>query len=65
MEQTTFSADDMILFAAIVEQGGLARAAERLHMPKATVSRRLANLEAALSQRLLLRTTRRLALTEY
>ena len=48
MEQTIFSADDMILFATIVEQGGLARAAERLHMPKATVSRRLANLEAAL-----------------
>jgi len=65
MEQTNFSADDMILFAAIVEQGGLARAAERLNMPKATVSRRLANLEAALGQRLLLRTTRRLALTEY
>lgn len=65
MKQTTFSADDMILFAAIVEQGGLARAAERLDMPKATVSRRLANLEAAIGQRLLLRTTHRLALTEY
>ncbi|MFA5371215.1 MAG: LysR family transcriptional regulator [Sideroxydans sp.] len=65
MEQKNFSADDMILFASIVEQGGLARAAEHLNMPKATVSRRLANLESALGQRLLLRTTRRLALTEY
>jgi DNA-binding transcriptional LysR family regulator len=65
MRQINFSADDMILFVAIIEQGGLARAAEQLNMPKATVSRRLANLEAALGQRLLLRTTRRLALTEY
>ncbi|GAB1235180.1 LysR family transcriptional regulator [Ferrigenium sp. UT5] len=65
MEQNNLSADDMILFASIVEQRGLARAAEHLGMPKATVSRRLANLESALGQRLLLRTTRRLALTEY
>jgi DNA-binding transcriptional LysR family regulator len=34
-------------------------------MPKATVSRRLANMEAALGQRLLIRTTRRLTLTEF
>ncbi|GAB4116085.1 MAG: LysR family transcriptional regulator [Sideroxydans sp.] len=65
MEQKNLSADDLILFASIVEQRGLARAAEHLGMPKATVSRRLANLESALGQRLLLRTTRRLALTEY
>lgn len=65
MEQKSLSADDMILFASIIEQGGLARAAARLGMPRATVSRRLAQLESALGQRLLLRTTRRLALTEY
>lgn len=65
MEQKSFAADDILLFATIVELGSLARAAERLNMPKATVSRRLANLEAALGQRVLLRTTRRLALTEY
>jgi len=59
------SADDLILFAAIVEQESLVRAAERLGMPKATVSRRLSNLEAALGQRLLLRTTRRLTLTDF
>jgi DNA-binding transcriptional LysR family regulator len=41
------------------------RAAEHLGMPKATVSRRLTNLEAALGQRLLLRTTRRLTLTDF
>ena len=65
MEQKTISADDYILFATIVEQGSMVRAAEHLGMPKATVSRRLVNLEAALGQRLLLRTTRRLTLTEF
>ena len=65
MEQKNISADDYILFAAIVEQESLVRAAEHLGMPKATVSRRLTNLEAALGQRLLLRTTRRLTLTDF
>ena len=65
MEQKNISADDYILFAAIVEQESLVRAAEYLGMPKATVSRRLTNLEAALGQRLLLRTTRRLTLTDF
>ena len=65
MEHAIISADDYILFAAIVEQGSLVRAAEHLGMPKATVSRRLTNFEAALGQRLLLRTTRRLTLTDF
>ncbi|CAH1081863.1 LysR family transcriptional regulator [Candidatus Nitrotoga sp. 1052] len=65
MEQKNISADDYILFAAIVEQESLVRAAEHLGMPKATVSRRLTNLEASLGQRLLLRTTRRLTLTDF
>ncbi|HEX5337509.1 MAG TPA: LysR family transcriptional regulator [Gallionella sp.] len=65
MEQKNISADDLILFATIVEQDSLVRAAEHLSMPKATVSRRLANMEAALGLRLLIRTTRRLTLTEF
>lgn len=65
MEQTYISADDLILFSAIAEQSSLVRAADFLGMPKATVSRRLANLESALGQRLLIRTTRRLTLTEF
>lgn len=65
MEQKNISADDYILFVAIVEQESMIRAAEHLGMPKATVSRRLTNLETALGQRLLLRTTRRLTLTEF
>lgn len=65
MDQKNISADDLILFATIAEQESLVRASEHLAMPKATVSRRLTNLEAALGQRLLLRTTRRLTLTEF
>ncbi|HEX5337520.1 MAG TPA: LysR family transcriptional regulator [Gallionella sp.] len=65
MKQKNISADDMILFATIAEQASLVRAAEQLGMPKATVSRRLTNLEALLGQRLLIRTTRRLTLTEF
>lgn len=59
------SADDYLLFAAIAEQESLVRAAEYLGMPKATVSRRLNNMEAALGQKLLIRTTRRLTITEF
>ncbi len=65
MEQRNLSADDYILFVAIAEQGSLVGAAEYLGTPKATISRRLANLETALGQRLLIRTTRRLTLTEF
>ena len=65
MEQTNISADDYILFVAVADRESLVRAAEYLGMPKATVSRRLTNLETALGQRLLLRTTRRLTLTEF
>ncbi len=65
MEQSNTSADDYILFVTIVDQGSMVRASEQLGMPKATVSRRLTNLEATLGQKLLLRTTRRLTLTEF
>lgn len=64
MEQNTPSADDLVLFTVIAEQASLVRAAERLGLPKATVSRRLAQLEATLGKRLIQRTTRRLALTD-
>lgn len=65
MEQSNLSADDYILFAAIVEQQSMVRAADYLAMPKATVSRRLTNMEATLGQKLLIRTTRRLILTDF
>lgn len=59
------SADDYILFATIAEFQSMVRAAENLSIPKATVSRRLSNMEAALGQRLLIRNTRRLTLTDF
>lgn len=65
MEQSNLSADDYILFAAIVEQQTMVRAADFLSIPKATVSRRLTNMETALGQKLLIRTTRRLMLTDF
>lgn len=65
MEQINLSADDYILFATIAAQQSIVRAAQYLSIPKSTVSRRLTNLEAALGQRLLIRTTRRLTLTDF
>ncbi len=51
-------------FAAVVELGSLRRAAERLGTSSATVSRRLAELEAELGVRLIERSTRSLRVTE-
>ncbi len=66
MEQLpNYDANDLLLFAAIADIGSLTGAAQRLDMPKATVSRRLGVLEARLQQKLLVRTTRRLVLTEF
>lgn len=57
--------NDLLLFATIAESGSLSAAARRLDLPKSSVSRRLAALERTLGERLLLRTTRRLRLTEF
>lgn len=61
----SLDADDLLLYARVVDAGSLSRAAERLHLPKSTVSRRLAALEARLGEKLLQRSTRRLTLTEF
>lgn len=63
MEQ--LDANDLLIFARIVETGSLSRAAQRLGLPKSRLSRRLAHLEQQLGERLLLRTTRRHSLTEF
>jgi len=57
--------NDLLLFARIVEAGSFSMAAQRLDLPKSTVSRRIAMLEASVGERLLQRTTRRLMLTEF
>ena len=57
--------NDLLIFARVVDEGSFTAAAERLGLPKSTVSRRLSQLEERLGERLLLRTTRRLSITEF
>jgi DNA-binding transcriptional LysR family regulator len=57
--------NDLLLFARVVDEGSFSRAAGRLGLPKSTVSRRVAALEAQLGERLLLRTTRKLSVTDF
>jgi DNA-binding transcriptional LysR family regulator len=54
----------MRVFVAVVEAQGFSAASRVLGMPVATVSRRIGELERHLGARLLLRTTRRVAVTE-
>lgn len=57
-------ADQMAIFARVVELNGFTAAARRLQVPKVRVSRAVAQLERVLGAKLLERTTRRIALTE-
>ena len=54
----------MRAFVAVAEALGFSRAAEKLHLPQSTLSRRISALEKALGLQLLQRTTRRIELTE-
>lgn len=58
-------ANDLLLFARVVEEGSFSRAAERLNIPKSTLSRRLTMLESRLGEKLLQRTTRKLSVTDF
>ncbi|AEF88798.1 transcriptional regulator, LysR family [Delftia sp. Cs1-4] len=62
---TPIEANDLLLFARIAETGSFTRAAEQLLQPRSTVSRRLADLERILGERLVVRSTRKLRLTEF
>jgi DNA-binding transcriptional LysR family regulator len=59
----TMIADEMAVFARVVEMNGFTAAARKLQVPKVRVSRAVAALEKALGAKLLERTTRRIALT--
>jgi len=65
MDTLSLQPNDLLLYARVVEEGSFSRAGERLKLPKSTVSRRLAALEAQLGERLLLRTTRKLTVTDF
>ena len=56
--------DAMAMLLKVTETGSLSAAGRALQVPLATLSRRIADLEAQLGTRLLLRTTRRLSLTD-
>jgi DNA-binding transcriptional LysR family regulator len=56
--------DELTIFVRIIEEGSLVRAARKLHRSPQAVTRALAALEDRIGQRLVDRTTRRLAATE-
>ena len=58
-------ANDLILFAHIIDAGSFTRASELTGLPKSTLSRRLSDLEDELGERLMQRSTRRLVLTDF
>lgn len=60
--QTDFAGMDC--FVRVVEQGSLTAAARSFGMPKSTLSRRLADLETRLGVQLLIRSTRKLSMTD-
>ena len=58
-------ANDLMLFARVAETGSFSRAAQRVRLPKSTVSRRIAALEKRLGERLIQRNTRNLSITDF
>jgi DNA-binding transcriptional LysR family regulator len=62
--QEPVETSELLAFTRTVEARSLSRAAAELGVPRATISRRLARLEARLDARLLRRTTRSLVLTD-
>lgn len=56
--------DAMAVLLTVVEEGSLSAASRRLRTPLATVSRKVADLEQHLRTQLLVRTSRRVELTD-
>jgi DNA-binding transcriptional LysR family regulator len=54
----------MSMFVTVVDHGSFSAAGRALHVPVATLSRKVSELEALLGIRLLIRTTRKMNLTE-
>ena len=65
MSSLRLYANDLILFAHVIDAGSFTRASELTGLPKSTLSRRLSELEDELGERLMQRSTRRLVLTDF
>jgi len=63
-ETLPFDLDALLVFGKVVESRSLSRAAALLGMPKSTVSRKIAKLEADLGIRLLRKNTHQLSVTD-
>jgi len=61
----SLTANDLILFAHVMDAGSFSRAADRIGLPKSTLSRRITQLENQLGERLLTRSTRKLTITDF
>lgn len=59
------SADDLLIFAQVAATGSFTAAADKLDKPKSTISRRIKALEEQLGERLLIRTTRQMLVSEF
>lgn len=59
------SADDLMIFAQVAASGSFTAAAEAMDKPKSTISRRISALEEQLNERLFVRTTRQMHLTDF
>ncbi|WP_233809583.1 LysR family transcriptional regulator [Paraburkholderia sp. HP33-1] len=60
----TVDPKSLLVFAKVVECGGISAAGRLLSMPKATISRAISGLETSLGTRLLERSSRKMRLTE-
>lgn len=63
MEQ--LNPNDLLIYARVADAGSFSMAAQRLGLPKSTVSRRVALLEEQLGERLMVRSTRKSTFTEF
>lgn len=61
----SLDANNLILFAQLIEAGSFTKAAGKIGLPKSTLSRRVASLEASLGERLITRNTRQIVITAF
>lgn len=64
-DKAAININDLTLFAKVIEYGTFTAAADYLNLPKSTLSRRISYLENQLGERLIIRNTRRINITEF